>query len=350
MCTRPILIKNPYHNLGGVGLNFLYNTADSYIEVPCGHCQQCVAMRQGFYLQRVQMESLRSHIYMFTLTYNNESICYTDVGDYHIAVPNYSDITLFFKRLRSSGLQFRYAYVSEYGSRRHRPHFHGLIAVEKSLGLPRVIENQFYTSFFKEWRFNYSDSTRSPVYFPLFTPKYKRARLTTFDFHFVEPVLNHDNDCAYYVSKYITKYDKWINKLIQKVALDDSLEPSEAIFLISLLRPKSVMSKDFGDWRNPVISSYINRCADRKSDYKWPQYYDIYSGKQMPMSPYYGSRIPSYSHMYRLFSKSDGYTVDSFHNDSNDSILEYRLIRDSDRRSDAEFERKLQKLYNRLGE
>lgn len=89
-----------------------------------------------FFLQRVQMESLRSHLYMFTLTYNNESLVYTDVGEYNIAFPYLPDIQNMFKRIRRSGHEFLFTYTTEYGKRRFRPHYHGILALDKTLELP----------------------------------------------------------------------------------------------------------------------------------------------------------------------------------------------------------------------
>ena len=162
MCLAPITIDNPYYyactdyqhiHISSSGYTedgeyvknykklrmsdkFLdkmkfHNTHNSKIQVPCGQCAQCISMRAGFFNQRVQMESLRSHVFFMTLTYNNESLMYTDVLDYHIPYPVYTDIQNMFKRIRKRGYDLRYACVSEYGSKRKRPHFHLLVFLDK---------------------------------------------------------------------------------------------------------------------------------------------------------------------------------------------------------------------------
>ena len=101
--------------------------------------------------------------------------------------------------------------------------------------------------------------------FPLFTPVYNRGRCTTFDFHYIEPVKGHDSDVSYYVSKYITKYDERTQKLLQKISLDSSLSDEQTSDLLFITKPRCITSKDFGDWRDPLISAYINKCASKES-------------------------------------------------------------------------------------
>lgn len=360
MCLSPITIKNPYFGIGKIGINSFHNTIDSHIQVPCGKCPQCTSMRQSFYMQRIQMESLRSHLFMFTLTYNDDSLVYVSVGEYHLAVPVLSDVQNLFKRLRSMGLKFRVSYVSEYGSRRHRPHFHGILAIDKSEGDPRALEKKWSVLLLSQWKRNYATTinkkgdivpnTRCPSYRPLSTPQYKLARNTTFDLHYIEPVRGHDNDCSFYVSKYITKYDKWTSGLLSKINLDPNLDDGEISFLTSLLKPRCNTSKDFGDWSDPVIRAYINKCASRESLYRYPQFYDIYTGKQMPMSPYYGKHIDGFEHCYERLLASDEVDNMSTNFYKNDSCLDSRQLTDSAFQQFEDFNRKLDKLSKRLSD
>lgn len=348
MCLSPIIIDNPRYQQGSVGLNYLFNTTDSKIQVPCGSCAQCTSLRQSFYLQRVQMESLRSHLFMFTLTYNDESLVYTDVGEYVLPYPVISDVQNLFKRLRRKGYSFRYSYVSEYGSKRHRPHFHGIFALDKSVGTPQDLEVKFSRLISREWRRNYSDNSFSPDYRSLYTPVYKDCRCTTFDFHYIEPIRGHDNDVSFYVSKYVTKYDKWIRSLLLKILQDDSLDDEQKPYLYDLLKPRCNTSKDFGDWKDPEIFRYIKKCASRKSEYRYPQFFDINTGKSMPMSPYYGKRLVDFAHLYNRFTSSDeGDNFSTVFYD-NDTLLDYRLQAESSILQFQDFEKKLKKLYNRL--
>lgn len=347
MCLAPIMIKNPYYGLGHVGMNSFHDTSFTHITVPCGNCPQCIAMRQGFYLQRVQMESLRSHLFMFTLTYNDESLIFADVGDYHYPVPHLPDVQNMFKRLRKRGLQFRVSYVSEYGRMHYRPHFHGILAVNKSSGDWRSIEKTFKQALSFEWRRNYG-SNRKPIWRPLFTPVLKCGRCTTFDFHYIEPVRDHDNDCAFYVSKYITKYDSRTRALLLKILQDPALSDDQTLNLYKLTKPRCNTSKDFGDWRYPAISDYINDCAARETLFRYPQFYDIYSGKQMPMSPYYGRHIIGFEHVYNRLLNSDLLEDMSTNYFDRSTILDYHQKSDSACRQFDEYRKKLKKLENRL--
>lgn len=350
MCLAPITIKNPYYQCGNVGINSFHDTIASHIEVPCGSCPQCIAMRQGFFLQRVQMESLRSHLFMFTLTYNDESLIYADAGDYHIAIPYLPDIQNMFKRLRRDGHKFRVTYTTEYGSRRFRPHFHGILALDKTHGDPRSLEKKFSKLFFKEWRRNYSDDPFNPDWRPLFTPVYNRGRCVTFDFHFIEPVIDHDNDCAYYVSKYITKFDKRTAGLLQKINLDMTLTHEETSHLLKCIKPRCNTSKDFGDWKDPQIFAYISKCASRKTLFRYPQFYDIHSGKQMPMSPYYGKHVVSFEHLYNRLLASDLSELMSTNFFKHETSIESRQHIDSCRRQLEEFDKKMAKIAKRFCE
>lgn len=347
MCLSPITIDNPRFRSGNVGLNYLFNTHDSKIQVPCGTCPQCASLRQSFFLQRVQMESLRSHLFFFTLTYNDESLIYTDVGEYHIAYPEFSDVQKLFKRLRKQGYKFRYSYVSEYGSKYHRPHYHGIFALDKSFGDPRSLEVKFSRLISKEWKRNYGTNFL-PSYRSLYTPVYKNCKCTTFDFHYIEPIRGHDNDVSFYVSKYITKYDKWIRSLLLKILQDNSLSDVETSYLVKTLKPRCNISKDFGDWKDPSVFSYISKCANRKTEYRYPQFFDINTGKGMPMSPYYGKRLVDFAHMYDRFLSSDGVDFESTFFDDNDTILDYSLHAESVLRQFGDYYKKLDKLSKRL--
>ena len=304
-------------------------------------------MRQSFYMQRIQMESIRSHLYYFTLTYNDESLVFTDAGEYQIAYPYIQDIQNMIKRLRRAGHEFRITYCTEYGTDRHRPHYHGILALDKSLETIDSLKLGIKKLFMKEWRRNYNDpdKPRSPIYRPLFTPIYDhKGKCLTFDFHYIEPVMDHENDVSYYVSKYITKYDKWITKLMQKINLDSNLTDEETSYLLSRLRPRCNTSKDFGDKNYPPIAKYIRQCASRESDYKYPQFFDLITKKQMPMSPYYAKDLPTFAHLYKRFERSDFQEENStaFIEDYNhlDGIIEFEHIV----RNEEEWDKKVKKI------
>lgn len=59
-----------------------------------------------------------------TLTYADDALTYGG-ADHGILVPR--DLTLFWKRLRKSGVSFRYFACGEYGDKLNRPHYHAII-------------------------------------------------------------------------------------------------------------------------------------------------------------------------------------------------------------------------------
>lgn len=291
MCTSPITIKNPYRRLGDRGFNLLHNTHTDFVTVPCGHCIQCLSMRQAWFNQRVQMESLRSELFMITLTYNHY-VPEMDYKGYKLRWPDYRDIQNMCKRIRKKGWKFRYWFCSEYGRKHKRPHYHGLIAVDRS-DYPdvhwSVLEQTFSKLFLDHWSVNIG-SRQNPKYKPLLD-YVKLRNKCTYDFHHVEPVPGHDNDLSFYCSKYVLKYDTRTEKLLKKIQLDSSLDDHQTSLLTSLIKPRSVMSKDFGDFKDSRISEYIQSCLRRSPDL--PQFYDLYTGKSSLLSPYYRKHLVS---------------------------------------------------------
>lgn len=309
MCSSPILVKNPYYRHSSAGstnyhklvksldekneYKHLRDRSTQYIRVPCGRCSACVANRQGFFNQRVQMESIRSHLFYFTLTYNK--LCpMMHIGEYNLSFPDFVDVQRMFKRLRNQGYKFRYWIVSEYG-KKGRPHYHGLLALEKA-DFPKnmdisVIEKRWYKLLLNEWRINIG-SDKAPEYIPLLD-YIRKGNKCTYDFHYAEPIKDHDNDISFYVSKYVMKYDKRIEKLLQKISLDDNLHPEVAMTMINLLKPRSIMSKSFGNFTkkdlkegvHDYIGEYVNKNLSYYRDI--PQFCDINTGKSMMLAPLY---------------------------------------------------------------
>lgn len=125
MCISPNCIKNPNYGIVNYGTRNK-DTVSAYINVPCGVCPECVAVRQMSYIQRLQMEELTNHLFYCTLTYNNESLPVLSVSSgYNIRYADVADVQKMMKRLRKSnafGRPFRYFGVSELGDRKGRPH------------------------------------------------------------------------------------------------------------------------------------------------------------------------------------------------------------------------------------
>lgn len=330
MCSSPITIPNPYYKGLGVktkvdelfvdpstGFNRLHNTVDAFIQVPCGQCLQCISLRQSWINQRVQMESLRSELFMLTLTYNNESLPIINVGEYCFAFPEWKDIQNMFKRIRKHlSYPIRYIMVSEY-SKRRRPHFHGIIAIERDTikdfykGSVSLCERELSKLFLKEWRVKVGGSTRKPIYQSLFT-YVRKGRKCNFDFHHIVDIPNHESDVSFYVSKYVTKYDQHTHKLLQKIKLDVEVEPEFTPRILSAIKPRCTISKDFGSPDFPPIRDYITKCI-MKNEIELPQFYDIHTGQPSLLSRYYRKHCETMLNALTRYYNSDSSDVLSNH-------------------------------------
>lgn len=73
MCITPLFKKNPYYKADPVK-HIMHDTEHEYISIPCGHCDECLAVRQSSYIQRVTMEAKFNHLFFATLTYDNKHL------------------------------------------------------------------------------------------------------------------------------------------------------------------------------------------------------------------------------------------------------------------------------------
>lgn len=131
MCTRPLNIHNP-------SLDFDILNDKKFIEVPCGHCHQCITQkiyswRNRLYYEWVNTNKNNGSSFMVTLTYNDHNLpTYDDK-------PCFSrrDIQLFLKRLRKQldkyHVKFRYFITCEYGHLHDRSHYHGAFFTTKKV-------------------------------------------------------------------------------------------------------------------------------------------------------------------------------------------------------------------------
>lgn len=145
MCYNPITIINPCKYVS-------VNHRDRFlIQVPCGKCAECQKAKSLEWHYRTYYEFIR------TFEESNQCYCYFDTLTYDDAhLPNMSeivpdlpkipcfrssDITKFLKNLRINlsrkfGISkdaFSYFICSEYGSLRHRPHYHLLLFMRKKV-------------------------------------------------------------------------------------------------------------------------------------------------------------------------------------------------------------------------
>lgn len=325
MCISPIQIKNPYLGLGHLGLNRLHDTVNTYINVPCGHCPACTSLRQSWINQRVQMESLDNYLFYGTLTYNEDMCPWVHIGDYNLRVPDMSDFTKMVKRLRNEGLKFSYIVVSEYGGKTYRPHYHFMLSFPKETITPNLSAGRFtlqmqlatfettlYDKILSSWCRNVG-SKRVPIYKPLLTYFSKYGR-HNYELHYAAPSKNGLADVSFYVSKYICKFDKRTFKLLQKIKLDNSITADQTSELISKVKPRCIISKQFGHFSRPSVSDYIIDCLKRNPEQ--PTFYDIYTGKPSPLSRYYTKHFVDINYALTRFYNSDSHELFSSHTDS----------------------------------
>ena len=327
MCIRPILIDNPYKGLKYVGLNRYHDTTSAYIPVPCGNCPSCIALRQSYFVQRCQMESLDCHLFMLTLTYSTPMIRSIDVNGRRLFYADWTDFQKMCKRLRNRGLKFRYLAVSEYGGNKHRPHFHAIISIPKGdkdtyhdiLNL----QYKFHDLFLGEWRRNYGSDSK---------PKYKDLcekifsfRGRTFDFHYIDPSStdNGESDVAFYVTKYVTKSDKWVDKL--KSALKLNLSNDKFVEVWKLLKPRCCVSKGFGNYSSDKVKLHVRKGIQLSLDSgsEFPYFINPYTGQTFPLAPTFKKRFLTLEDQKVFFSRSPH--DDGYHETNYLSVMQHKV-------------------------
>lgn len=156
MCYSPITIINPCKYVS------VHHRDRFLLQVPCGKCAECQKSKSLEWNYRTYYEFIRTfeesndnYVYFDTLTYDDTHLpTMSEIVSELPKVPCFrsSDITNFLKRLRINlfrkyGIDkdaFSYFICSEYGSLRHRPHYHLLLFVRKKvdpLELSALISN-----------------------------------------------------------------------------------------------------------------------------------------------------------------------------------------------------------------
>ncbi len=330
MCLSPLLIKNKSRYYQGRidSDSILHDTTSQYIYVNCGVCPQCVRNKQNYLIQRVILESMCNYVYFATFTYMDEMLPYIDVNGYRHYYSDVSDFQNMIKRCRKrpEWIINKYLYVTEYGGKSHRPHFHALFFVPKSDNHskfdPISIAEYLGNMFVDEWKRNIG-SNRNPVYKPLslFIKKFTSSGVKSpFDFHYVNPSLTSgsESDVGFYVSKYCLKFDKWIES--KRKALFINLSPDEYSKVWSLLRPKLQYSNFFG--LSDVSREYVRKCIDVYSaNSDFPVFRNPYSGKTFPLSPYLFNRYGTLSDKYHFYFNK--YSPDSSSDSFRYSDIDY---------------------------
>lgn len=328
MCLAPILIENKSRMYRGKvdTLTSFHDTKSQYLYVNCGVCPECLRKKQMYLVQRCQLESIDNYLFFGTLTYSNAMLRSVDVNGYIHYYADFTDFQKMLKRLRKhpffiSHSDFKYLVVNEYGSKKHRPHFHFIIFIPKksvdTAFTPIQYENLLRKLILSEWKRNVG-STRTPIYKPLceYVAKYKNGKLyTNYDFHFVNPCLtdNQESDVSFYVSKYCLKYDDWIES--KRKALYLNVPTLEEYFDVwNKIKPSIRKSHYFGI--TPNASSYIRECIDVYSSRSlYPLFRNPLTGQLFPMSPYLFNKFGTLEDKYEFYYRSqnpDSFD-DSFH-------------------------------------
>lgn len=326
MCLHPIQIKNPNQGLkvpAGDPRAFSDLTS-AYINVPCGHCPQCIAVKQMYYVQRVQMESFTHHLFFATLTYNEESLPRMSVSTgYDIPYADVRDVQNMMKRLRASdafGRPFSYFAVSERGSVYGRPHFHILFGIQKQQDDTFLdilnLEHIMFRAVLSEWKRNvappvltkkgtYRQNSRSPVYRPLcdFHRKFVRGKLSaTYDLHYITPS-DFDSglaSVAFYVLKYMLKPSRKETRLQQALHLNLPEDEYESVWPI--IRSKNFKSLGYGSslFALQHVKDSVRKGIESGLNYPYPVFFNPESGQSFPLAPFYRKNGLYYSYQDAL--------------------------------------------------
>lgn len=270
------------------------------------------------------MESMVNHIFMVTLTYNNEMIPSLEVNEHEILYADHNDVIHMFKRLKRYNLlkyPFRYFGVQELGKKRGRPHFHLLILIPKQY-LPTYAEILDYETYLRStllahWSRNIGNN-RKPVYKPLCT--YVRKFIagkwrSNYDCHYVNPQNSSDGiaDSAFYVTKYMLKRSDREIRLQQALRLN--LSESEYEFIWQTVRSRSFYSTGYGlspsqEGKNTIqeirpnekIVSYLRDSVRRsiRAGTPFPCFYNPLNGNTFPLARYYMGK-------HEIYTLSDAY-------------------------------------------
>lgn len=345
MCITPIQIPNrnlvprkPYtRNWLRVGSPMsLKDCTSQYINVPCGHCPECIQKKQNDFVQRCQMESMDTYQYMVTLTYDNKHLpkLVSSLGEVFYYA-DYKHIQSTIKRVRKYFCRpLRFVATSERGGKRHRPHWHLILFVPK---LPedspltgKVLESELFDLFKLHWSKNIG-TNRKPIYEPFFqyVRYFKRGRVhTNYDLHLIEPRLKADGkmdtmqDVSFYVSKYLCKYND--NKL--RIKVKNNYTPDESHYIIETIKCRRITSVSFGSrdfsghiaspdkrlFPQEAINLYVRDCIERSKSQKleFPTFFYL-EGQNYPLSGYLRKKFLTMQDALWWYFNSDSTDIDT---------------------------------------
>lgn len=124
MCVKPITLKRRLGNI----------TRD--VQVPCGCCPECLKKKQSAYVCRCIEEAKKlGRVWFITLTYSQENCPKVKSGSTELLSLRREDVKKWKREVRRTYLKkygvpfpkFSFLICGEYGSRTHRPHYHGFL-------------------------------------------------------------------------------------------------------------------------------------------------------------------------------------------------------------------------------
>lgn len=346
MCLCPNKIKNPYYRYSGP-LAYMHDCTSQYMYIPCGTCSECIAVKQMYLVQRVQLEAIDSFLFFSTLTYDNKHL--PSIGTSQGISIDYADVhhlQLLFDRLEknnSFGRPFRYLAVSERGSTKARPHFHILWFLPKYQNEDYIdglsLQKKLYDSIKSFWAENVG-TKKHPIYEPRFTfrQKWRDGKLfTNYDTHFVQPSLTKDgiSSVAFYVCKYMLKPSDKESRLQRALRLNYDSEEYETLW--NIVKSRSIRSASFGlgfkDFNRSKIIEHLKKginLSRGKSPY--PLYFSPDSNKTFPLCPYYRGKGDIFTfkdwHDFHMFDDSRIIDYDKTMTQVSNGISNIKRIRD----------------------
>lgn len=356
MCLAPVIIKNPYCGCDpSKGYNYLHDCTSTHIAVPCGHCKDCVTTRQSAFAVRCDIEGMNyvSVPFMLTLTYDDAHVPrMSAVGDVldDFAFPDWSHVRNMMKRLRhvierrtDEALAdlfvlpkkvnvrgrdrlipaFKYVFVAEYGKVSARPHFHALIYVKS----PYLVKDSRFESwacnvekklgdwFKSNWAINVG-SIQKPVYEKLYT-YVARGNRRTFDFHrIVHSDDVSDDSPIYYVSKYLFKFNDYIEKFRK--------------FVWNAWQNGAVGDKRYYEFlsyitRNLRVSKYFGYPFEEYQLKRIHKSFDFAKRQKMPFPCYIGTdgKQQVFPHYLKHLITPDYATIFAFNLTHNNDLISY---------------------------
>lgn len=285
------------------------------------------------------MESLSNYLFMFTLTYNKNVPTFALPNGKVVMRPDYKHIVDMFKRIRREGYfgsrKLKYLVCSEYSPKKGRPHYHGILFLQKLSSDNRLeyvnLEKIAFDTILKEWRINIARTiakrdtknykkgdvivnTRNPKYVPLCDYKryFENGKWRgTYDLHYITPMSEDGtNDVSFYVMKYLFKSgsgEKFVQACCYKAFPNKSQASRVYEKYFKSCNHKSLniglgyvnpfTLPDVCTKANKVSTEVLHKVSSMvKSSIEnnlMPSFFDIYTGKKMPLSRYYFQRCLS---------------------------------------------------------